>query len=71
MNARLEQVLRGQRYERRALRRVPAKTAAEITSSVSKRSAILIGVGVMVGSALGGAGSELVRKIVLTLFGVH
>lgn len=71
MSAKIEQVLRGQRYERRALRRVPSKTAAEITSSVSKRAAILIGVGVMVGSALGGAGSELVRKIALALFGVH
>lgn len=55
---------RGQRVSLRRIRRLPDLTATAIVQAVGKRALILIGVGMAIGSALGGAGTELVRAAV-------
>ena len=64
MNGRLGLLERGQRISLRRLRRVPNLTATSIVRAVSRRALVLIGLGIALGSLLGGAGIELARKLV-------
>lgn len=61
MSTRIAQLEQGQRVIAKRVRRLPAIVSAEILRAVSKRTLILIGLGMALGSALGGAGIELVR----------
>jgi hypothetical protein len=58
----LAEVRKGQRVSLRRIRRLPDLTATAIVRAVSRRSLVLIGIGIAIGSAAGGAGIELVRK---------
>jgi len=72
MVTRLDTVERRQRITLRRVKAVPELTAAAIVKAVAKRGLILIGVGIALGSALGGAGIELVRAAIpLLVKGPH
>ena len=55
---------RGQRVSLRRMRRLPDLTATCIVRAVGKRALILIGIGMALGSAAGGATTELIRAAV-------
>jgi len=40
-----------------------------VAAALTRRAAFLIGIGVLIGSALGSSASELVRRLVLTALG--
>lgn len=63
VNARLDSLERGQRQILRRQRRVAPAVAKAISQTITRRAAVLLGVGVMIGSALGGAAIELVRRL--------
>lgn len=71
MAAQLEQLERTQLAALRRIRRLPDLTAAAIVAAVSKRALFLIGLGIAVGSALGGAGVEVARKAAMALMGAR
>ena len=52
-------------------RRLPGRVARQVEIKVSRRGAVLIAVGVMIGSAVGNLGGDVVRRLVLQLIGVH
>lgn len=56
---------RNQRVSLRRIRRLPDLTATAIVQAVGKRALILIGIGMAIGSTLGGVGTELVRALVV------
>jgi len=60
---RIEILERGQRISLKRIRRLPDLTATAIVKAVSKRAMILIGLGIALGSLLGGAGIEVARKV--------
>jgi len=64
MNGRLELLERDQRVSLKRIRRLPDLTATAIVKAVSKRALFLIGLGIALGSLLGGAGIEVARKMV-------
>lgn len=68
MHARLDTI---ERRQRTMARRMPTKTAKAIVDSLSKRAALLLGIGIMLGSALGGAAIELARRLIASALGVH
>lgn len=63
MMERIEILERGQRISLKRIRRLPDLTATAIVKAVSKRAMILIGLGIALGSLLGGAGIEVARKV--------
>lgn len=69
MDERLERLEQTQRLLARNQRRQTAKVIAGIQSVVVKRAALLIGSGVLIGSALGSSAADLVRAGVLKLLG--
>jgi len=72
MMERIEHLERGQRISLKRIRRLPDLTATAIVKAVSKRALFLIGVGIALGSLLGGAGIEVARKMVAAaLAGAH
>ena len=71
MNGRIELLARGQRVSLKRLRRLPDLTATAIVRAVSKRALILIGLGIAIGSALGGAGIELAKSLVASAMGAR
>jgi uncharacterized protein involved in exopolysaccharide biosynthesis len=66
MAQRLVSLERGQRAIMRRQRAIAPAVARSITSAVSRRAALLLAAGMMLGSALGGAAMELARKLVAT-----
>jgi hypothetical protein len=68
---RLAALERGQRVSLRRIRRLPDLTATAIVLAVSKRALLLIGIGIAIGSALGGAGIEVARQMVAKAMGGH
>jgi hypothetical protein len=70
MSDRLDSLARSQQVSLRRLRRLPDLTATAIVAAVSKRALIFLGIGIALGSALGGAGVELARKLVAIALGV-
>lgn len=56
---------------RRQLRAMPRRVARRVVTSVSKRALILIGLGMMLGSLLGGAASGVAREMVIRALGGH
>jgi hypothetical protein len=62
---------RNQRVSLRRIRRLPDLTATAIVQAVGKRALLLIGAGIAIGSALGGAGIELVRSLILQYLARH
>jgi len=70
MSARLDFLARSQQVSLRRLRRLPDLTATAIVAAVSKRVLIFLGIGIALGSALGGAGVEVARKLVAIALGV-
>lgn len=71
MNTRLETIERRQRIMAHRIRRLPVTTTQAIVGSLSKRAAIVLGIGIVLGSALGGAALELVRRLIASLLTVH
>jgi hypothetical protein len=68
---RLTALERSQRVSLRRIRRLPDLTATAIVKAVGKRAMFLIGVGIAIGSALGGAGIEVARKLVASAWGIR
>lgn len=66
--ARMETLERGQRMMLRRQRRVPTAVGKHIAEAISKKAALLIAVGIVIGSALGGAAMELARQLILSVF---
>lgn len=68
MSDRLTLLEQGQRVSLRRIRRLPDLTATAIVlavgRSVGKKALLLIGLGIALGAALGGAGAALVQRIV-------
>lgn len=50
----------------RRLRRTPDLTATAIIQAINKRALVLVGIGIAIGSALGGAGFELARRVIVS-----
>lgn len=71
VSTRLETVERQQRRTLRYQRAVAPTVAKAIVGAVSKRAALLLAAGMMLGSALGGAAMELARKLVVTALAGH
>jgi hypothetical protein len=71
MLARLETLERRQRVMARRQLHMPAAVAKSMASLLSKRVAIVLGVGIMLGSALGGAALELARRLLAWALAVH
>ncbi len=69
MSDRIALLERGQRVGLRRIRKLPDLTAAAIVRAISKRALILIGIGIAIGSALGGAGIELAKALVASALG--
>jgi hypothetical protein len=69
MHARLQAIERRQRIAARRQRALPAAVSAAIASSLTKRAAIVLGIGIMLGSALGGAAIELGRRLLALALG--
>lgn len=65
--ARLALLERNQRISLRRMRRLPDLTATAMVKAVSKRALFFIGLGIAIGSALGGAGIELAKTLVATV----
>jgi hypothetical protein len=63
----LVDVRRGQRVSLKRMRRLPDITATAIVRAVGKRALLLIGIGIGLGSLLGGAGFEVARKLVVSV----
>lgn len=61
MTTRLARIEYRQSVVARRVRRLPKLVANEVVRGISKRTMILIGMGIAIGSALGGVGIELVR----------
>jgi len=69
MIGRIELLERGQRVSLRRIRRLPDLTATAMVRAVSKRALVLIGLGIAIGSVLGGAGFEAARKLISSALG--
>lgn len=69
MDERLDRIDQAQRLLARNQRRQTAKIVASITQAIVRRAALLIGVGVLVGSALGQSAADLVRAALLKMLG--
>lgn len=57
------------RLQRRLAKTITSEVVKQITASVSKRALFLIGLGMMIGSAMGGAAMELARQLVARALG--
>jgi hypothetical protein len=51
-------------------RAIPRRVAARISTQVTRKAAILIGLGVLIGSALGTAGGQVVRTLLFKTLGI-
>lgn len=75
MSSHIAQLEHRQAVMSRRVRHLPQSVAVEVLRLISKRSLILIGLGIALGAALGGTGIELVRALVAqwvrTLSGPH
>lgn len=71
MSEQIARLERGQRVSLRRLRRLPDLTAAAIVAAVSKRALLLIGLGIALGSLLGGAGIEVARRLAAVALGAR
>lgn len=49
------------------IRRLPRRTTHAILRALSRRALVLIGVGIVIGSALGGAGMAVARTLFLKM----
>ncbi len=67
MAERLEQIERGQRRIALRQRHMPARVTKALTEAMTRRAALLIAAGIILGSALGGAAMELARKLVTSV----
>lgn len=67
VDSRVGALERSQRISLRRLRRLPDHTATAIVKAVSRRVLIWVGIGIVLGSLLGGSGIELVRAMIPTI----
>lgn len=52
-------------------RRLPRRVANRVGTLMTRRAALLFGIGALVGSSLGSAAGPAVQRIVLLLLGAH
>ena len=71
ISAETRALARGQRALARRQRRYSDRTVASIAALLTRRAALLFALGMLVGSALGSAGGELIKPVLLRLLGSH
>ena len=67
----LQAIERRQRIAARRQRELPETLSRTMAAALTKRAALVLGIGIMLGSALGGAALELARRLIALALGAH